>query len=375
MKNIKEKRGITLIALAVTIVVILILAGVTIDAVFSDDGIINKAKEAANAMNNAVANDQVQINDLLEGLNEIMNSEWNNEENTTEKPETGDPNYTEDGVPIPQGFYYVGGKKEEGIVISDEKEDENKGTNHEVAKSLKGNQFVWIPVENMNEFIRYEGYMNGILENGLNKITEPYPNGPAEEKEEFNNMILSVEKYKGFYIGRYEAGNLNGAVTSKQGIKVWNNIKWGESATYVGTEGAVTKSREMYTDKQKYKVTSTLIYGVQWDAALVFIDPSYKTGTCTSTSYIVNSTGKGNYSGNLQNTGNDASYSIKNIYDMAGNVNEWTMEAYITNGDKTTRGGAYSNTPLIPASFRMMGYTPSSKTEATGFRVALYIDL
>ena len=46
MKSIREKRGITLIALAVTIVVILILAGVTIDAVFSEDGIINKAKES-----------------------------------------------------------------------------------------------------------------------------------------------------------------------------------------------------------------------------------------------------------------------------------------------------------------------------------------
>ena len=77
MRSIKEKRGITLIALAVTIVVILILAGVTIDAVFSENGIINKAKEAANAMNNAVANDQKELNDLFNELNEIMNSEWN----------------------------------------------------------------------------------------------------------------------------------------------------------------------------------------------------------------------------------------------------------------------------------------------------------
>ena len=92
MKSIKEKRGITLIALAVTIVVILILAGVTIDAVFSENGIINKAKEAANSMNNAVANDQAELNDLLEELNEIMNSEWNNNieipgENTIPEPD------------------------------------------------------------------------------------------------------------------------------------------------------------------------------------------------------------------------------------------------------------------------------------------------
>ena len=73
MKIVKEKRGITLIALAVTIIVILILAGVTIDAVFSENGIINKAKEAANAMNNAVANDQENLNALFNELNNVFN--------------------------------------------------------------------------------------------------------------------------------------------------------------------------------------------------------------------------------------------------------------------------------------------------------------
>ena len=80
MKNIKDERGITLIALAVTIVVILILAGVTIDAVFSENGIINKAKEAANSMNNAVTNDQAELNELFNELDEIMNGwrKWRN---------------------------------------------------------------------------------------------------------------------------------------------------------------------------------------------------------------------------------------------------------------------------------------------------------
>ena len=77
MKSIKEKKGITLIALAVTIVVILILAGVTIDAVFSDNGIINKAKEAADRMNNLVKEDEAELNELLNELNETMDSNWN----------------------------------------------------------------------------------------------------------------------------------------------------------------------------------------------------------------------------------------------------------------------------------------------------------
>ena len=80
MRSIKEKRGITLIALAVTIVVLLILAAVTISFVLGEDGIINKAKEAANAINNAVANDQKELNDLINELDEIMNGwrKWRN---------------------------------------------------------------------------------------------------------------------------------------------------------------------------------------------------------------------------------------------------------------------------------------------------------
>ena len=72
----RRERGITLIALAVTIVVMLILAGVTIDITLGDKGIINKAKEAAEKMNSAVEQDEAELNELLNELNEVMNSEW-----------------------------------------------------------------------------------------------------------------------------------------------------------------------------------------------------------------------------------------------------------------------------------------------------------
>ena len=77
MRNIKEKRGITLITLAVTIVVILILAGVTIDVTLGENGILNKSKEAANRMNNLVKEDETELNELLNELNETMDSNWN----------------------------------------------------------------------------------------------------------------------------------------------------------------------------------------------------------------------------------------------------------------------------------------------------------
>ena len=72
MKNIKEKRGITLVALAVTIVVLLLLSAVTITFVLGEDGIINKAKEAANSMNNAFANDQASLDSLFNELNSVV---------------------------------------------------------------------------------------------------------------------------------------------------------------------------------------------------------------------------------------------------------------------------------------------------------------
>ena len=154
MKNIKEKRGITLIALAVTIVVILILAGVTIDAVFSENGIINKAKEAANAMNNAITNDQIELNELFSELNEVMNGWWSGEtgenEDINQDPEPEKPTDIEDvteiqdetvtvedeygnKVTIPKGFEVV---EEEGITVPE-------GI---VIQDANGNQFVWIPV-------------------------------------------------------------------------------------------------------------------------------------------------------------------------------------------------------------------------------------
>ena len=74
-----KEKGITLIALSITIVVIFILAGVTIDTVFSENGIINKAKEAAEAMNQSMLKEEKELDQLLEELNSIMesNDEWN----------------------------------------------------------------------------------------------------------------------------------------------------------------------------------------------------------------------------------------------------------------------------------------------------------
>ena len=178
----------------------------------------------------------------------------------------------------------------------------------------------------------------------------------APERQEYDKMKASIEKYGGFYIGRYEAGAEGGTLVEelkedgtkvqkwsespklvcKKGMKVYNWIKWGNSMID-DSGGAVEVSRNFRKGKDWEKsVTSTLIYGVQWTATMKFIDSNYGNGLFDKNSFAKCSTGMGNYNedenknewkNTLTETGKIPKYAIKNIYDLGGNVTEWTMES------------------------------------------------
>ena len=128
--------------------------------------------------------------------------------------------------------------------------------------------------------------------------------------------------------------------------------------------------------KNGYKtVTSTLCYGVQWDAVLTWIDPEYDD-------FAKNSDGMGWYSGVTGNEnrqtgidlkdGDNIKNMTKKIYDLAGNVSEWTMESYNT-FSRVGRGGYYGYSgSYIPGSYRNFVY-PSVSYPCIGFRVTLYL--
>ena len=402
-KLFEKKNAISLIVLVITIIVLSILAA-TVIITLSNTNIIS---EANNAVQKTEAQQIEEAKILMQAdgmLGKNPESQtigdttlvWDSESKKVVEKTTKDGTTKVDTVTIPAGFHYVGGTKDTGLVISDNAADENKGVDY----TCVGNQFVWIPVEDYSKFVRgqveetstgSEIYkMTGTLEARM-KYTEPYASGYSdgkgtEEKAEYDKMMLSVEKNKGFYIARFEAGDGDATaertavttahtVVSKKNAYSYNYVPWGKTTsdtsaqTLSGVEnvaGAVELSKNMYKDSES--VVSTLCYGVQWDAVMNFVSDKEHN--------IRNSAEWGNYNANkyptIEKTGSNEKWKAKNIYDLAGNVYEWTMESSLDTSRVYRGGYSVSNFAANIACFRF-GNGPTSAYYGIGFRATLYI--
>lgn len=276
-------------------------------------------------------------------------------------------------IKIPDGFYYVGGDIDTGVVISDDKQDEFKGTEYKNLSKLKGNQFVWVPVDKAiaNDFEDAEKLVNegknpiaikdGENYKSLSYVFDTYAHkylvvnqseynaepyivkgeiyGDSEEYIEgstkdlyqntFNKMIESVEENKGFYISRFEVGNLNNAVTNHEKVVSKANE---ENITYQSWIDLYKVIGNMY---DRDDITTEMIWGCQWDATLVWIANNSELNR-----YVYDSKYVGNYYNKLEKTGSNEKYCLKNIYDMAGNAYEWTQRGSVIGGRKAL-GGDY----------------------------------
>ncbi len=272
-----------------------------------------------------------------------------------------------DNVRIPSGFYYVDGKKDTGIIISDVEGDD-------INNSKNGNQYVWVPVENFDEFVRKDYGRQNIAdvnfvstEKTASKYYEAVGDGVSAGSE-VEQIYRSVKQNKGFYIARFEAGrSSSGQVVSKKGEAVYNSIKWGNADE---TGGAVALARNVYPKDAENDVVSTLCYGVQWDAIMNWVSKDNNLSK-----YLTDSSQIGNYSnsGSPARTGANDNYQVKNIYDLAGNVGEWTMENYNQN-NYVIRGGDFSKTDSNYKTLASrIGGTLDYTNANTGFRVALYL--
>ena len=394
----KRNQGVTIVALVITIVVLLILAGISISLVLTNNGMISKAKGARNQYTESQTNDEKQLEET---------TDWIDEKVTGIK--------MIEGVPIPEDYYYVGGTKAKGIVISDEQEDEGaykNATNGEVGKNLKGNQWVWVPVEEPSSLyttvsdgielsenleIKTTKYTNSAIVKGITRGTpgnasnlrEPdiltYPgyddinctkagfssleNMAENMVSDYDEMIRSLDEYKGFYIGRYE-------LTA-------NGEKKGASQTTLNGISWYTLYKNCTTLASGNKVKTRMIWGLQWDATCNWINGSgYSiTNSITWGNYKDYNTGN-NYettnekyeagAGKPQNTGFSENWKANNIYDFAGNFQEYTQDAKNTNL-RAFRGGYYGGAGSSYPALICGGYDPTSTNSGVGTRSTLYL--
>ena len=361
--KIKQEKGITLIALVVTIVVLLILAGVSVNALFGNSGIIEKAKEAQSKMDKATENDQKQIGELTNWLDNQVNGTTGSDDNQTTLPKIStlvgtvvDKNTkAEDAygnkITIPKGFKVVAHGTVAGSATYTYSGDNIPAVQDGIVieNGTDGNQFVWVPVgtiKNKNNTTntitlgRYEFDSNtgalksntpvqvASVENCTQEVTintnykelsvfragnsatdSTAQNATARNLEEFISTTLANG---GYYIARFEASGTASKITSKYNQTVLGNIT---------QPNAAKVAREMYgevKENNELVYASDLVNSYAWDTAIIFIQ-TYSTETDAS-SYASQ-----NKSTSFANTGK-SNDKYCNIFDMSGNAYEWTTE-------------------------------------------------
>ena len=368
--KIKQEKGITLIALVVTIVVLLILAGVSVNALFGNSGIIEKAKEAQNKMNQATQKDLDAINELNNWIDGKINGSsggnttggnttGGDDTSTTQKISTlvgkvVDKNTkAEDAygnkITIPKGFKVVAHGTAAGSATYTYSGDNIPAVQDGIVieNGTDGNQFVWVPVgtiKNKNNTTntitlgRYSSFTatNGVytpaqvasVENCTQEVTintnykelsvfragnsatdSTAQNATARNLEEFISTTLANG---GYYIARFEASGTASKITSKYNQTVLGNIT---------QPNAAKVAREMYgevKENNELVYASDLVNSYAWDTAIIFIQ-TYSTETDAS-SYASQ-----NKSTSFANTGK-SNDKYCNIFDMSGNAYEWTTE-------------------------------------------------
>ena len=424
---LKNRKGITLVALVVTIVVLLILAGVSINLVLGNNGIIAKAKDAETKSAEASQNDLKGMNGLVSEMEGTLNGNSGKTELETEPY-----------LPSDDFHYDTSTSVDTGLVIKD----------------ASGNEYVWVVVpkslynntvynsNNAKKPSSSTDYAN--IEYCLQQYTATYRGntnftdvyypdtanvGWFADETAYNNlkniMLKSVYENGGFYVGRYEAG----IGTNRTSIEAQVNGKYPVPTTapvtkadaYPYTYVTRTQAQNLASNVNSGTKTSSLMFGVQWDLVLAFM---HNKGNIADSTLTSNSTTIGNYcnstfqlsqtgqyavcsnyslsstwnqstkpttnfvdssrnkiaqssdgNGILVTTGTSETNKVMNIYDIAGNVWEWTLELTSypgTNRPCARRGGGFYDTgSSLPAAYRSDGGTVGS-VGIIGFRVSLF---
>ncbi len=383
MRKIKNQKGITLVALVITIIILLILATISIQSL-TNTGLFSKAQEAKEKMQNAEENQAKMLNEYEDELNKYISGtvkETFKGTTVADAIQYGDVLNKDDNtelhdaygnkIVVPAGFKITNDATtvDKGIVI----EDVTSG-------ATAGSQFVWVPVGkiytdttrtdansktiNLN---RYTFNENGNpTAQGENIISNYYQELSSSDKgttvsKNITDFKNSVSTNGGYYIGRYEARTTTPRTSADNALTQITEKITDHIYNYVTQVQSAQLSQHMYNTS---KFTSDLINSYAWDTAIIFIQK------CTNQTNYANQT---SLNDSFLATGTSIDKQC-NIFDMASNVAEFPTEtSNISSNPCVYRGGYYSST---------LGYTSlrdnciiSSSTPTLGFRPILYLTI
>ena len=415
----KIQSGVTLVALVVTIIVLLLLAGITIGLLLGENGIIQKAQDVQKATNASLENELQGINDLENKMNTILSGT----EIEEEKPKVADnlgtvisetentdlvDNYG-NKITVPAGFHIVTPSEDATVEYTYSGDEVPAVQDGIVIEDNDGNQFVWIPVGTIKN---REGDINGTtttielarytfdiirdvetdtISGGTGAIKEKITDGSLLEDEWIekegegyleeiststtysNTKAKDIEGFKtsaktkgGYYLARYEASYRDGTrpyskpSTGDIAIEETTQKTEGMLWNFITQPEAATVSRNMYTNDN---FESDLINSYSWDTAIVFIQ-TYSGNTDYSMQTSVNK--------DISNTGINGDQEC-NINDMSSNMREWSTETYTNSSYPCgTRGGLH----YYPNEHTAFRYHNLSETKYVGiaFRPLLYLN-
>ena len=388
-----DRDGITLIALVITIIVLLILAGVTISSITGENGILKKATDAKNVTEKSALVEEAQTEilnmqaenktgdfnstDLRSVLEKYFDNvpnayDINSETKLVAKKEYGGYElkvseiysgtiknaitYTiyvdtnNEKVPVPAG-YTVSSKSTEntvknGLVISDD----------------RGNEYVWIPctINESSDKLKYQRTEWKVEEDNDTKasrdeltLTDSDVTYSSDDIEygitaEISKEIVaqikaekeSISKYGGYYIGRYEVGKNEETAVIKANQVPYAEIIWSKAYSLAKEIGGGTGA------------TTYLCSSYAWDTVINFIQNNGAKDYATN---IIGFNGnwisqqvikdgkiiKPNDEGHRLNTGLTTAWS--NIYDIGGNEAEYTTELNPGTSETVILRGGYYN--------------------------------
>ncbi len=337
MKNSKIIKFSIILAIILFVILILSILVFYIPKMYRE----NKSNTNSNTTNNSQLQKDINNNSQLKST-DIASESKITYINTEDKSR----------IPVPEGFSYVEGTISSGAVIQDE----------------NGNQFVWVPTDDI--VFRRKNLTNpnnNQIQNNIdeNKSTMLNDFSIFSETAESNRQYIdSVNKYKGFYIARFESSKDPNDENKAKSIRGQKPL----------TEMVYKKMRRMAqnTYKDHSSVSSDIASSYTWDTMCEWLEKSGYN--------IYDSTSYGNYYNNSEGekrvyeTGRNEKWCTNNIYDLAGNVWEITTEEWgnVYNKNHCGRGGGSINDGVTyPISCRLAEYDGSYSY--IGFRMVLYL--